>query len=548
LKKIDKDTKGSLSDVDAKVGSNSEIDEDLKLLSKDVKSLSESDTIKNTGSLKTLNEFTESMIKQLEVDSIRMQKKSAKEREVMMKEFERVRQQAINELAKSQKMLNMLESIRTGEKSDKSKKDIENQIRQVRTLVENLEGQIKTIDDKRKSVEKLEKETNKRLNDINKKLISTKTAHRAAKSIEGDEKSTEEYFSKVLNDIFDEDAEKLEKTHEKLVATSEGTESSDNAVNSKDEDAFEFEDVFGSNEDRILSKENNVKIKLKDLKGSGTEDKDKYIFSSIMDSNEDKKGNPIDESNDLNERKKLMEDDKDRSKLVKTMVNNLREEIGRLKNDIQNNKFVKGDKKNSLASTKDGDTLLGDEDSTDTKKKAGFGSLVNILKEEIGKVSDKIKKEKEKLNLDEKNADETKMIEEGEKEAKSKIEVRVRSIDDKSLEKELGKTLDDSDEEVKEVTKKMENTVRKQLKDAGLDFGDKLKIKIITTKDKFDKFSDGKDVKLLNDDDATDFKDLLLGFLGGGKEKVNEEQRQRTLEENYNFSLIDDEEEGENLL
>lgn len=53
------------------------------------------------------------------------------------------------------------------------------------------------------------------------------------------------------------------------------------------------------------------------------------------------------------------------------------------------------------------------------------------------------------------------------------FQVQVRSMDDASLDKELGKTLDETDDEEKEVSKKMEETVRKQLKDAGLDFGGK---------------------------------------------------------------------------
>lgn len=83
------------------------------------------------------------MIKQLELDSIRMEKKSAKERELMLKEFHRVRQQAVNELGKSQRMLKVLESLKTDGKSEKTKNELQNQIIQVKGLIENLFVQIK---------------------------------------------------------------------------------------------------------------------------------------------------------------------------------------------------------------------------------------------------------------------------------------------------------------------------------------------------------------------------------------------------------------------
>ena len=42
---------------------------------------------------------------------------------------------------------------------------------------------------------------------------------------------------------------------------------------------------------------------------------------------------------------------------------------------------------------------------------------------------------------------------------------------------------------------------------------DNIKVKIVTSKDGFDKMGKGKNANLLSDEQATDFKDLLLGFL-----------------------------------
>lgn len=42
---------------------------------------------------------------------------------------------------------------------------------------------------------------------------------------------------------------------------------------------------------------------------------------------------------------------------------------------------------------------------------------------------------------------------------------------------------------------------------------DNIRVKIVTSKDGFDKMGKGKNANLLSDEQATDFKDLLLGFL-----------------------------------
>ena len=249
----------------------------------------------------------------------------------------------------------------------------------------------------------------------------------------------------------------------------------------------------------------------------------------------------------------------DSEKLVSTMLSSLKQQVRKLNEDLKSSKIARKGSRTVLqrdeqvtSKTKDGEDVenSGENDSDGEsymkgKKDKGLGTLVDVLKKEMASMKQKLKS-KNTLNTEGELTELSDEIDDNGESMKDNMEVRIRTLDEKSFDSAEDDFGDDNVKaEVKEATKKMEADVRKQLKEAGLNFKDNIKIKIITTKDKFDQFSKGKGVKLLNDNDAADFKDLLLGFLGGGKEKVKEEQRLKTLENNYNFVYNDDEAEDE---
>lgn len=131
-----------------------------------------------------------------------------------------------------------------------------------------------------------------------------------------------------------------------------------------------------------------------------------------------------------------------------------------------------------------------------------------------------------------------------------RISVRVTKIkekeqdlfdesDDESLyandeEKELEEI--NGNEEMKAATKKMENIVRKQLQEAGINNEGKVKVKIITSKEALKRVAGGRTgFQILTPHETNEFKDLLSNLLGGNQEFMKEKERQEKMEENYNL-------------
>jgi len=306
-----------------------------------------------------------------------------------------------------------------------------------------------------------------------------------------------------------------------------------------------LESYVGLFNQQISTIENNLK-NMKELE----EEDDNLPFSEIESETIDK---PIDF---VEEMKKLRAESseesfehfgkKDNKKLTKNIVESISKEL-KLKRE---KRFEEGLNKLNKAVTEDEDT----EEEENTENKIMFNSKdMSKVKESLNKFVKLLEKNVKSLNEKEDIEDpltdeEREIVESNENLLKDDMQVRIRPID---KNEDIDKQLDDIDQEVgedvKEATKMMEESVKKQLKEAGLNIGDSIKVKIITSKDQFDEFdSNNKPNKLLTGNEASKFKDMLLGILGGGSGKKNEEKRQKSLESNYNFKWDTSEEDSDN--
>ncbi|XP_065666931.1 protein OS-9 isoform X4 [Hydra vulgaris] len=154
----------------------------------------------------------------------------------------------------------------------------------------------------------------------------------------------------------------------------------------------------------------------------------------------------------------------------------------------------------------------------------------------------------DKKNTDDKMTKHSKTLEndkESNENDENMLEVKfgVQSFDDLANEIDM----DDGDENlVDKNAKDIEVAVKKQLQEAGFKMNDNIKIKIITSKEKFDKYNANS--KLLSTSGSFDFKDLLMGLLGNSKEKETEENRYNALQSNYDTVYDENEAEEENKL
>jgi len=236
---------------------------------------------------------------------------------------------------------------------------------------------------------------------------------------------------------------------------------------------------------------------------------------------------------------------KDNKKLTENIVESISKEL-----KLNREKRFEGLNKLNKVVTEDENT----EEEENTENKIMFNNKdMSKVKESLNKFVKLFEKNVKSLNKKEDIEDpltdqDREIVESNENLLKDDMQVRIRPID---KNEDIDKQLDDIDQEVgedvKEATKMMEESVKKQLKEAGLNIGDSIKVKIITSKDQFDKFdSNNKPNKLLTGNEASKFKDMLLGILGGGSGKKNEEKRQKSLESNYNFKWDTSEEDSDN--
>lgn len=130
-----------------------------------------------------------------------------------------------------------------------------------------------------------------------------------------------------------------------------------------------------------------------------------------------------------------------------------------------------------------------------------------------------------------------------------RISVRVTKIKNKEedLFDDTDESLyvDDNDKELKEIngnqemkdaTRKMESIVRKKLREAGIKYEGKVKVKIITSKEALMRVAGGRTgFQILTPYETNEFKDLLSNLLGGSEQLVKEKERQDRLEDNYNL-------------
>ncbi|RMX47348.1 hypothetical protein pdam_00012582 [Pocillopora damicornis] len=114
-------------------------------------------------------------------------------------------------------------------------------------------------------------------------------------------------------------------------------------------------------------------------------------------------------------------------------------------------------------------------------------------------------------------------------------EMEEADLDDEEME-ELG-----LQKRIRMATKKMEELVKQQLRDSGVLPSGKIKVKIVTSKDALEKMEGKSDLKLLSDDEENQFKNMILGLLGGSPDAGKERKRQQDLENNYNLVWNEDE-------
>ncbi|KAL9968354.1 hypothetical protein ACROYT_G026715 [Oculina patagonica] len=97
------------------------------------------------------------------------------------------------------------------------------------------------------------------------------------------------------------------------------------------------------------------------------------------------------------------------------------------------------------------------------------------------------------------------------------------------------------DKRIRQATKKMEEMVKEQLRDSGVLPSGKIRVKIVTSKDALESLDGKSDMKLLSEREETQFRDMILGLLGGSPDAGKERKRQQDLENNYNLVWNDDE-------
>jgi len=124
---------------------------------------------------------------------------------------------------------------------------------------------------------------------------------------------------------------------------------------------------------------------------------------------------------------------------------------------------------------------------------------------------------------------------------KKDLKVRVRTINKQEADKL--ETNHDMDERTEMRARELEEKVKKQLESLGLDVKNKIKIKVITSKDEYNKMSKGEE--LMSTDQLNDVKDMFYDILGGSQEKKKEEHRQQSLEESYMKKWNENEDESE---
>ncbi|XP_057293166.1 protein OS-9-like [Hydractinia symbiolongicarpus] len=390
-------------------------------------------------------------------------------------EYAQIKKHAENELLRSKKLLKSMEKLHEKAKTKKESDEVKAMMQILENNIELFQRQIRNINDKMNEVIRLEKITERKLSHINDELDERKLTETISNLLgtQGDRQKQVQISNTVSNIL--KKSSKLRKAK---------------AKNSR---VFSKKLVDGSVKD--VGEENIAKEKTdpedyplpNEGKEPGTVDKETKPSRSLLDN----EANVIDGTDDENL------------------------EIG-----------------NEADTSKD-DSVTTDD--TVSKGAKGFNSIFNLLKTEIKKLNKGMKKEKQ--DKDEEEDVTLENVDEVNKVKKDNMKVRVRTLNDEKMAEELEQGMENIDENTKEdikaATKQMEEAVKQQLKDAGINLQSGIKIKIITNKDRFEKF--GKNSKLLTDEDASDFKDMLLGFLGGGKEKISEEKRSKTLEENYNF-------------
>lgn len=140
-----------------------------------------------------------------------------------------------------------------------------------------------------------------------------------------------------------------------------------------------------------------------------------------------------------------------------------------------------------------------------------------------------------------------------ESDTKSGVRVKVSKIkkvivgDDEDSEMEEADLDDEEMEElslqkrIRMATKKMEELVKQQLRDSGVLPSGKIKVKIVTSKDALEKMEGKNNMRLLSDDEENQFKNMILGLLGGSPDAGKERKRQQDLENNYNLVWNEDE-------
>jgi len=224
----------------------------------------------------------------------------------------------------------------------------------------------------------------------------------------------------------------------------------------------------------------------------------------------------------------------DKSSIKKLTLSQIKEQLDKFKSKLKKNNVDRNNKEtlkeDPAAKSNTEDTNKEEVDLMQKKPEFGYfeGSFEDYLDGEGGEGKNKII---------EGDSNEAAIETEANKQKKEDLQVRVRTLDAKDIEKEFG------DEESDERARMLEEKVKKQLESLGLNLQDKIKIKVITTKDKFNQVSKGDE--LLSTDQLDDVKDMFLGILNGNQEKKIEEKRQISLEESYNQVWTDENETEE---
>ncbi|XP_066927154.1 protein OS-9-like [Clytia hemisphaerica] len=205
------------------------------------------------------------------------------------------------------------------------------------------------------------------------------------------------------------------------------------------------------------------------------------------------------------------------------------------KEDRQNENHEKLKNKRAKKSISMEDILSGNEEEEKEEGVEAMKKLKNVaedLDEENSDFTDfyeRITHKEDVFNRNKRESSEQDIEKEIAEQRKKDLKVRVRTINKQEADKL--ETNHDMDEKTEMRARELEEKVKKQLESLGLDVKNKIKIKVITSKDEYNKMSKGEE--LMSTDQLNDVKDMFYDILGGSQEKKKEEQRQQSLEESY---------------